>query len=215
MTYNKETIFNLLKDLPLDGDFYEEKNDLFIEYIKDTFYYDNGASKFVLIPKDPDADFVIKIPYNGSLHGDDFWEEYCWAENDADRPWDYCATEVYRFFIAKEHGLAECFAETKFLDFINDYPIYIQERCVPLSTNLDRSKHSLKEKTKTLSLCGEKLDFINLNWLTDFRLYYGEDIFVDFVNFVSENGWDDDLRSDNIGYINDRPVLIDYSGFWE
>ena len=38
---------------------------------------------------------------------------------------------------------------------------------------------------------------------------------VNFINFIQEKNWDDDLRDENIGYINNRPVLIDYSGFLE
>ena len=56
---------------------------------------------------------------------------------------------------------------------------------------------------------------INIDWLTDFRLKYGEEELIRFSNFIRDCGWDDDLRDDNIGYLSEKPVLIDYSGFME
>ena len=36
---------------------------------------------------------------------------------------------------------------------------------------------------------------------------------TDFFNYLIENGWDNDLHSGNVGFINNNPVLIDYSGY--
>ena len=223
MTYNKKVILDMLENAPIEAgsDFYEERNDEFMEAMGEdfcnNFYYANGASKFVLIPKDHDTDFVIKIPYNGSLHGDSFWEDFCGANDESENSWtgwDYCLIEEHRFLKAQEEGLEECFAKVEFVGFIHGYPIYIQEKCVTLDEDMNRSFHSYEEKVKTSEICGN-FHNINSSWLTDFRLYYGEEKLINFVNFIKENEWDDDLRTENIGYIGDRPVLIDYSGFWE
>lgn len=208
--------------------FYEEKNEDFIlslgnKLFNGKYYYENGISKFVIIPLY--ENYVIKIPYTGYLDSDEnsssknfyYQPDGCYSDffggEDEKRPWDYCATEVLRYSIAKEYNFNFCFAETKFIGFSNGYPIYIQEKCVPLSSCSREHSYSIEERVMTSNIC----NYYNINgdWLTDFRLYYGNNILVNFVNFLKNMDWDDDLRSSNIGYINHRPVLIDYSGFLE
>ena len=231
MTYNREKILKMLSNAPIyEGiQFHEGRNDEFLIAMDDDFCYDydyaHGATKLALIPIDEKKDYVIKIPYTGSYnyessyydshnsyhHGrEDYWEYYS-AEDDKE-PWNYCAGEVNRYKIAEESGFSQCFAKTELLGYINGYPIYIQERCITLSNSRGKHSHSKEEKETTSKICGKYCN-IDEDWLTDFRLYYGDDLLFNFINFIKDMAWDDDLRSDNIGYIKNRPVLIDYSGF--
>ena len=232
MVYNKKELIEALECSILneENDFDSSNNEDFMDSMGkdfcDCFYHEYGASKLALIPIDDNEDYVIKIPYTGSRdresgyydsenyyhHGYNFYYEYTCAECE-DRVWDYCGGEAQRYLIAEEEGLGMCFAKTEFLGFANGYPIYIQERCKTFSQN-NSKKHSKEEKITTSKLCGNYYN-INSDWLTDFRLYYGNDILIHFVHFIKTMGWDDDLRNDNIGYIGNRPVLIDYSGFLE
>ena len=233
MTYNKEELLQMLSNAPLSNgvEFHEGKNNEFFTSIDrkiyNHYFYAHGATKLVLIPLDEDNQYVIKIPYTGSFsyysgyyssyynnyhHGrEDYWEFF--AAEDDERPWDYCAGERNRYIIAKEAGFAQCLAKTELLGYINDYPVYIQEKCTVFNNCKHNHKHSKYEKLITSSYC--KYYDINTDWLTDFRLYYGINMLVNFINFIQEKNWDDDLRDENIGYINNRPVLIDYSGFLE
>lgn len=168
--------------------------------------YSNGASKFVLIPKY--KDYVIKIPFTGMIHLDGVYEEYSQAD-DYDRPWDYCMNEVFRYETAKEDGMEEFFAETKFVGYMKGFPIYTQVKCEVLNPN--EHYYSKEERDKTRSLT--KYASINVDWLTDIRTQMGEDAVVKFVNYVDYQGWNDDLRADNIGYLNGHPIVVDYSSF--
>lgn len=229
MTYNKKEILDMLSAAPIYGDeeFHEGRNNEFINSLgfdfNNNYNYAFGATKLALIPVSKEKDYVIKIPYTGSYNHEsgyysdiyhpgreDYWAYY--AAECEDRPWDYCGGEVYRYAIAESEGLAECFAKTKLLGYINNYPIYIQEKCITFNECCFKHRHSIEERRRT-SKCCHNYDEINEDWLTDFRLYYGEDKLIHFISFLKEFKWDDDLRNDNIGYIGNRPVLIDYSGF--
>lgn len=232
MTYNKEKILEMLSMTPLyEGvKFHEGKNDEFFNSLEDDFYnyysYNYGATKLALIPMNDEDDYVIKIPYTGSYYHESGYfitnanyypskTEYCEyiAADDQDFPWNYCASEVARYALAKQEGFSKCFAKTELLGYINNYPIYVQEKCITFSDSRKNHLHTEEEKLKTFKCCNYY--GINRDWLTDFRLYYGEKFLFDFINFICNMEWDDDLRNDNIGYIKNRPVLIDYSGYLE
>ena len=229
MLYDREKLLKIFASAPLyDGEeFHEGKNDDLLYSIDNKilkYSYYHGATKLAIIPKN--KDYVIKIPYTGSYEyqsgyyyhsiynraREDYWE-FEFGE-DKNRPWDYCANEVIRYNIALENGFSKCFAKTELLGYINNYPIYIQERCITLRDSRNFHIHSKEENSKTSSCCNFYFE-INMDWLTDFRLYYGEKTLINFIEFIRDNQWDDDLRSENIGYLNNRPVLIDYSGFLE
>ena len=52
------------------------------------------------------------------------------------------------------------------------------------------------------------------DWLLDFYFTYGEDEYIRFMNFIGEMNIGD-LYEQNLGYINNKPVLVDYSDFLE
>lgn len=234
MEYNKNKILKMLVNAPLyEGmDFHEGMNDEFLNAIAMDFdFYNNysyahGATKLALIPINKNEKYVIKIPYTGSYDHEsgyyynsiyinsktDYWD-YTAADNHTSC-WDYCATEVERYETAKNAGFARFFAKTEFLDYINNYPIYIQEKCITLSNSSGSHHHSKEERETTLNICKNYFN-INKDWLTDFRLCYGTNTLLNFLNFIQDMEWDDDLRNENIGYIDNHPVLIDYSGFLE
>ena len=63
----------------------------------------------------------------------------------------------------------------------------------------------------------EKIEAIDGNcfcaeWLCDFEEYYGEQKLYALMRFLQEFHIGD-LHYDNFGYINDRPVITDYSDF--
>ena len=228
MNYNIEEIINDLKNTEsiLNDNFSCEENDIFIDSlnseIRNKYHFDNGISKLVLIPIDENKDYVIKIPYNGCYENgyneeSHFYEAmFCefYGSESSERMWDYCASEQIRYSVAKENNLNQYLAETKMICFIGTRPIYIQEKCTVFSQTSHKT-YSLEEHKKTYSLCGDDADRINPDWLTSFLYTYGEEEAKKFVDFIHKLDWDDDLRSDNLGFLNNKPVVIDYSGFWE
>lgn len=213
-------------------DFYEDMNLDFFDSMGediDIFNYACGASKLVLIPLDPSEKYVIKIPYTGYYYGSYNYEKtektgsffhynHRYDKYEAGEvkqlPWDYCATEVKRYRLAREKGFEKFFARTFFYTTINGYPIYLQEKCNVLSKNRKDHTFSKEERRRTSSI--EMADIaINIDWLTAFRLQYGEQKLIEFSDFIKTLNWDDDLRDENVGYLNNKPVLIDYSGFME
>ena len=227
MNYNINEIINDLKNAEniLNDNFSCEDNDYFCDNltqnVNDKYIFDNGISKLVLIPDDKNKDYVIKIPYNGCYENSyneesHFYEaQFCefYGGESSERMWDYCANEQIRYSVAKENNLNQYFAETKIIGFIGTRPIYIQERCNVFSRSVHK-KYSLEEHKKTYSVCGD-ICCINPDWLTSFLYVYGEEETKKFTDFVHKLDWDDDLRADNLGLKNGKPIVIDYSGFWE
>lgn len=189
---------------------------------------EHGASKMVIIQ--PDKDYVIKMPFTGEyfedfdVYDDEGTEKYKTEMTyvnyyGADTPngWDYCAAEASHYMQAVAEGFGVAFAPCHFLAD-GDIPIYVQDKCEIFKySNLHTSKEErektsdfFKDKPNSNSMAVESLP---LDWLTAFRLKHGEQFLLDFLNFLEENGWDDDLREANIGFLNGNPVLVDYSGF--
>ena len=220
MTVNKEEVLSLLQDtflrenLPfVEGDRWGIINSIHMPQGKSftDYIFDYGATKMVIIPKY--TDYVIKIPFTGDFENEeDEYQEYQNAEGS--ECWDYCENEVIRYAQAKADGMERFFAETKLIGYKDGFPIYVQEKCTCLTEIADRhSKYSQEEKNKTLSItefCG-----IDLTWLTDVRLLYGEDICKELVDYVDSKDWNDDLRPANIGYKDNKPIIFDYSSFME
>lgn len=207
--------------------FCDRDNDDFMENIKNYFSYEYGATKIVLIPKYElnIRNYVIKIPYsgnnkysyyldlNGEEHEEESYEEFYNADCE-EEPWNYCQAEVNRYKIAYEEGFKDNFAKTEYIGEVRGYPIYAQEKCTVFSRSSGGKFYSTFALEETSNLTHNYYG-INLKWLTDFRFFYGDNHLSNFINFISNNEWDDDLRSDNLGYIGDRPVVIDYAGYYE
>ena len=211
--------------------------DVFGEEVEDwedhMYYWRSGASKFVILLDDiEDFDLVVKIPFMG--RNEETWDDdkqcyentnFYYFEGAADGKdgWDYCAVEYNLYKIAEAQGLSACFAAVDILKTDLKYPVYMQEKAVSFNDyyydeesdhySEDESKYTDEQLNSTKEKCKEnKISNFNNLWLTDFIQYYGVDIFIKFSQFIRENHIND-LHDSNIGYIGNRPVLIDYSGW--
>jgi len=202
MTYDREKILELFKNAPLSPlePFTEEHNwDVLSSNpaLSNNYTGYHGATRFVLVPDDKEKDFVIKIPYNDNQYA-------------PGHDWDYCATEEDRYYIAEEKGMSKYFAKIEFVGYVNNYPIYVQEKCI---MNIDYvSSVNADEIHETRSLSPYR--GIDPEWLTAFRLTYGKEAFFRFINFIQDLEWDDDLYY-NVGFLNDLPVVVDYASYCE
>ena len=175
--------------------------------------FSSGATKGVLIPVE--EDYVLKIPFfcEYESYSEQYLEFY-----GADEPEgkDYCMVEIIKYEQVKEAGLEDCFAKIEILGRVNDRPIYIQEKATEIfSDDREAAFYSEAIKESTKAKCQElNVDCFNACWISDFLNYFSEEVFIKLQDFLYNNRiWD--LHSGNLGYIGDRPVIIDWGGYNE
>lgn len=224
MTFDTNEILNLLSgysferfcDKPI---FYEQDAPNFARFLKHKKDFTNfkmfsGASKCVIIPAD--KDYVIKIPFTGGYYEaddceGDIYEEFTEAEED--EGWNYCLVESSRYDITKALNVNQFFVPTIFIGYTNDknkYPIYVQPKCDVYAYHSHET--SIEEREKTLDLIDSRQG-LPLDWLTLARLVYGENSLMKLLNFLEDYEWSD-LRDENIGFIDGKPIIFDYSDFF-
>lgn len=166
------------------------------------FYYDAGCTRGCFIPMTDYADIVLKFNF----------------DNVSD---DYCEAEVRHFKRAKLHGLDDIFTKMVKIGTRDGIDVYACERVSETSTHYgDVSPQLSRYLRKTTFSEGEDKKypvgvFRNIEyWLKEFVRYYGAKKYFDFVKFIKEEGIND-LHGGNVGYINNRPVVFDYGGFYE
>lgn len=201
----------------------------------------SGASKVCIIPKD--ADYVIKIPYyylsDDSSSG--FYNSYGYWEPNEDGGrcelfYNYCNREANFYKKAEtEYKGAELFlAKTQRIFRGNVIEGYVQEKVTcyydyPKDNDYDYDKDYVYDtieedyrKTSKNSLIGEVLDddlFCGIPsfWYKKLLEYAVKNNALsaveNFFKFLLDSRIND-LNPKNIGFINDKPVLMDYAG-WE
>jgi len=129
---------------------------------------------------------------------------------------DYCGLEAEYFAEAKRLGLDEFFASTEFVMWCNNIGVYVAERA---EVSFERLSSDLYEKLKSDGMDEDTIsDTINeadcccefMDWLVPY--YADTDKASKLFEFLNESDIND-LHSGNIGYIGNRLVLIDYSGY--
>lgn len=186
-------------------------------------HYCHGISKAVVVFDNDDC--VIKIPFNG--YTDDCWngetqhyEEtfipFCGAMGTE---WNYCQTEANIYSDAQAYHVAEYFAETAYLKAICGCPIYVQPKVVSydelVGYDCYDGRNSIEERNNTIQHCydsGHMSCSINSDWLTDFLHYWGQEALDNLLTFI-ENECIGDFHDQNIGYLGDKPLILDYSDF--
>lgn len=167
----------------------------------------DGASKICIVPKN--ADFVIK------------WSTSCLSgEEDYDEAYD----EVLIYEKAVREGLEMFFPKTEILCTIGGINFVVQEKIDFSALNTPRNKDSkYLYKTKTVSpAIIDKIDTcfqsirrgrsIDTTWASMAIVIYGKRKCKALCKFVIENGIND-LHLSNIGYLKDKPVILDFSGY--
>jgi len=186
------------------------------------FHIDNGVSKMVIIPEN--EDFVIKIPFNGMY-------EYEWDDDEEDYDWenpsfdyftgahapdqtDYCWDEMLAIEKANKAGFGWLFPHTEFLMCQDGIRFYIQEK-----VRTSRAFHPVglsQNSRDTAENMTYRYQSGNAEWRATIVEVYGEDFWINFVNWDDENrvGILTDMHSMNYGYdMSGCPVILDASGF--
>lgn len=163
------------------------------------FHY--GASKGVIIPlKEEDRSifpYVIKIPF---LYEDEEYET---------KIVNHCRIEQKNSIAAAAFNLSDILIPTEYFGYFASAEIYIQQRVEsPKKAIIRNSWDILSEKYSVIYTGG-----IDPNLSLHIVEYYGLKKFLELVEFVKEEKIND-LHGGNYGFIDGRPVIFDYSGYY-
>lgn len=167
--------------------------------------FDAGETRYCIFS--PKWDMVLKIPR---------------FENVND---DYSALEVENYQQAKAQGLERIFLESGLLTTLScGCPIYWQTKftCSHASMNYCEENHLKKQFERyfrspiylKVKKCMPDDRRYNDVWL--FRAYqlYGKQFFKKLCVFFEENDIKD-LHANNVGWLNGKPIILDYAGYHE
>lgn len=188
--------------------------------------FECGASKGCVLSK-YEKKYVLKVPFLNIYDEDEGREidfnnaylinpatnQYIFSNNRD----DYCYLEKYMSDVFVKSGLGNCICKVESYGDIDGHPLYIQERATEFENthSSTRSIDECKDFVETMkSSYGEEKYFLTFEdeWAMDFVDYHGEDKYVQMIDILAAYGVND-LHLGNYGYVNDRPVLIDYSGY--
>lgn len=159
-----------------------------------------GATKFCYII--PNADFVIKFCSCNRRHNE-------------------CEQEAKAYLSGKKYEIERVLLETR---FVYENPSGVRFFMQPkITESHDRVSRRTRQKmvkiTKTVTpkVCHKVKNSmyysdIDRNWMSMVISLYGKKFCRSFEKWSKENRVND-LYNANIGYINGKPVLLDYSGY--
>ena len=191
-----------------------------LQALDDNFILASGVSKVAIIPKE--KNYVIKIPYYGKYRKSNGIKCFDPYFSSISKSSDYCKSEEIIYNKAKANGLDTFFAEIEQIGKIKSIPIYVQRKAIIFEDVYypeDDEEENLNEREisifKTITTKYSDLvedEYLPISWMKDFICSYGELAFDKLYNVLSDNNIQD-LHSENIGYICEKPVLVDFSGF--
>ena len=215
MNYNINDILPYVENYNFGEFFTESEEDFLISCIKcdeaHDFDWEDGASKLVIIPEY--NDFVIKIPFNGSYN--------LMSEEYIDFSQNYCETEIdlYEKIIAENPIFAQFFLPLTRVEEFEKYDIYIQAKCKTFNnTNNEERKSSYSKESLAKSTEFGKKVFTRLpvDWIAGvLEVLKDESLLEEFINVLDKYDIGQDLHYGNIGYYNNKPIILDYAGFYE
>lgn len=158
---------------------------------------EHGATKLVIMSSEAN-NWVFKIPFKSCKY-------------------NYCQIEADIYEMACAENINEFFAPCYFLEKYDDVDIYVMMRADTSYNELYSDLYGRlsdegrsDEEVEDIMVEVEEDESGYVEWL--FPYYMNYDKFETFTDFL-ENANINDLHSGNIGYINGRIVLIDYSGY--
>ena len=176
------------------------------------FTYELGSSKLCIIPRE--GGYVIKIPLSGTFNYSDTFSPFSYTKVDENGnesyEWDYCQIDTDVYAAACSKALDIYFAAVQCIGEINSYPIYVQPK-VEIWTDFSLSLEAetfICNKTKEL-----KAHIFCPSWMMYFYNLYGEEEYKRLFDFI-ESYPIEDLHYLNVGTIEGKPVLVDYSGYY-
>lgn len=181
--------------------------------MEEDYYVMAGVSKLVVVVES--LPFVIKIPFDGQFHWDDYEEKYYFYEfSEANEQYfsDYCYDELEKIHHLTAYGYGCFVPETKYIGICNGHCVYLQEKVQPRAEckKINASEESLKKAHESTTTSFRD------DWLARVFDLYGEEFWNHFVEWAKDTGVDifSDCHAGNYGIAMDgRPVMFDISGF--
>lgn len=212
MTEIEKTVLQWVKKLEVNSSMDDWETQIKLEAVglEDKATVNGGSSKVCFIPYE--ADFVIKWTYNNSDEDND----------------DEALKEVDMYNKAVEAGLDMFFPKTELFYVMNGINFIKQEK-IDFSANncswstseryIAKTKTASDKKVQLMDKCFKKAapngryarDLDSL-WAKMALIIYGKRLCKTLCEFVIENKIND-LHKSNIGYKNNRPIILDFSGF--
>lgn len=163
--------------------------------VKDNVTVASGASRGVLIFDD--FDWVIKF---------NFLEE-------TDYRWDFCEVEVDIYNAALDDKMEEFFAKAWKGGLFHGRVFYLMEKA---DTDIDYINNDFNSGTYDSDpdyRGASGLEREDEETITNFfGNYYNKDTILKLLDYCYDNGVND-IYDGNVGYMNGKPVFIDYAGF--
>lgn len=193
------------------------------ESITRQFNICKGASKIGFVSLD--GSFVCKFNYSAEIDCD----YHIWYDEDEEVEHDhidgcidfdeynnYCDDEYSYSCEFEAAGFGDLIAKVKLGKKIpgTNIQMYIQEKAKIYHDwgSLEKASEDSQSKAKDI-INDIYVDELEEEWLADLVEYCGEDRARDFLGYIDEMGIND-LHSNNVGYIDDAAVLVDFSGYW-
>jgi len=173
---------------------------------KNELQYNNGETRYAIWDKS--WNFVLKVP------------RYSYVEHD------YCALEVEHYKSAIEYGVARIclpiepiytshtgiviYKQTRYnfdcrKAYCNGYNEYLERKNIP------NSSRGIRQKVQDTCYDGGR---INDEWLARVIQLYGKKFVKSMVKWIAVNSIND-LHGCNTGYLNNKPIILDYAGYQE
>lgn len=175
-----------LSNLLCDSFYYHMESEVEIKY---------GLTKAVICL--PDNDWVLKIPFTNFKI-------------------DYCSLEETNYYAAKKEGFEDFMAETHYLMDFKGMPCYIMRKAEVGLDFLREDMYSclIKEgNSEEYAVYNSELNCPDEDYVEDLLgFHYDHKRLDNFLDFCEENDIND-IHTGNVGYINGRLVVIDYSGY--
>lgn len=212
MTEMEQTVLHWLEELGIDPSMtdWDIQNKMREIKLGSEAAMDCGSSKICLIPHK--ADFVIKWTYSDP---DEFTD-------------DEALKEVDMYNKAVKAGLGMFFPKTELFCTIDGINFIKQEKIdfavcgcpyqtfkrykVKTKTATDQKAQLMDKCFKKAAPNGRYARNLDPLWAKMALVIYGKRLCKTLCEFVIENRIND-LHESNIGYKNDRPIILDFSGF--
>lgn len=170
-------------------------DDFVNELCDSDIYYNSGCTRYVFW-NETDCDYVYKV-------------------NFKEAP-DYCKKEAENYELARECGIEDMFAECAYVLTYEGRDIYAMEFA---DVDDNQTCSDLREKMESVShLSEEEIDDIfydidGCDVVGELLNYYYSLSMIKRFDWLCRRNQINDIHDSNVGYINNRLVIIDYAGY--
>lgn len=138
------------------------------------------------------------------------------------RGYQECKTEAKIYRIAKKHRVEKAFLETRAIGITHyDVTLYIQPK---ISTSIENmsDEDGMKWEKRTRNMNRHFVRQVQYSfytppdsiWVKAAILYYGKKFMLELEK-LTKQCFINDLHDGNLGFVKNRPVILDYSGYHE